>query len=57
MKIGDITEFGEVSFIDFDKCFVQFSEPGSKGIHGVFSMTDEAICKEKYNKALNSERE
>jgi len=45
MKVGDITEFGEVSFVDYNKCFVQFCTPGSKGIYGVFSMTEEEIEK------------
>ncbi len=39
MKIGDITEFGEVSFINYELCFVQFCDPGSNGTKGVYSMT------------------
>ena len=39
MKIGDITKFGEVCFIDYDKRFVQFCDSGSKGVYGVFTMT------------------
>ena len=45
MKIGEVTELGEVSFIDYEKCFIQFCDPGSAGVHGVFSMTFEEIHK------------
>jgi hypothetical protein len=43
VKVGDITEFGEVSFIDYELCFVQFCDVGSAGIYGVYSMTYEEI--------------
>ena len=43
MEIGDITELGEVSFVDYEKCFIQFCDPGSKGVYGVYSMTFEEI--------------
>ena len=53
MRIGEITEFGEISFIDYEKCFVQFCEPGSKGVYGVFSMTFEEIDNHQINRTQN----
>ncbi len=52
MKIGDVTEFGEISFIDYDRCFYQFCDPGSNGIYGVFSMTFEEIDRVKYDQPV-----
>jgi hypothetical protein len=52
MKIGDITEFGEVSFINYDLSFVQFCKPGSNGILGVYSMSFEEIERAKYNQSF-----
>lgn len=43
MKERDITEFGEVSYIAYELCFVQFCDPGSKGTLGVYSMTFKEI--------------
>ncbi len=43
MKVGDLTQWGEVSYIDHEKCFVQLCDVGGKGIHGVFSMTFEGM--------------
>ena len=49
MKEGDITEFGEVVLVSYDKCFVQFCDIGGGGIHGCFSMTFEEIEKAQDN--------
>lgn len=53
MKIGDITELGEISFIDYDLCFVQFCKPGSKCVCGVYSMSFNEIERAKYNLSLD----
>ncbi len=44
MKVGDITEFGEVSLVDYEKCFVRFCDVGSPDrLTGCFSMTYKEI--------------
>ena len=47
LRIGDITEFGEIRLIDWELCFVQFCEPGSEGIKAVHSRTFEELAAKK----------